>query len=299
MSAAGLAASRGDAPGEPSLTTRRTRRILVLAPHPDDEIVACAVAAHRARAEGADIFVLFLTTGVPPRDRLWRWQRRSYEARITRRRDEAVAATSLLGFAPVGFLPIPSRRLVAHLADAAAAVDRALSETAADCLWVTAFEGAHQDHDAANAVAAGLRDRVPVWEFAAYNLAGGRICVNRFADARGGVIELRLSAAEAALKRQALAIYASERGNLAHIRVAEEAYRPLPRHDYAAPPHAGTLFRERFHWVPFRHPRVDFTPSAEIYAALGEWSRGGAPGVAAASPPPHEFASCRRHPSSS
>jgi LmbE family N-acetylglucosaminyl deacetylase len=299
VSAAGLAAGRGDAPGELSLTTRRTRRILVLAPHPDDEIVACAVAAHRERAAGADIFVLFLTTGVPPRDRLWRWQRRSYEARIARRRDEALAATSLLGFQPVGFLPIPSRRLVSYLADAAAAVDRALGETAADCLWVTAFEGAHQDHDAANAVAAAMRDRVPVWEFAAYNFAGGRIRVNRFADVRGGVIELRLSAAEAALKRRALAVYASERGNLAHIRFADEAYRPLPRHDYAAPPHPGRLFRERFQWVPFRHPRVDFAPSGEIYAALGDWSRGGAPGAAAASPPPDEFSSSRRHPSSS
>ena len=49
----------------------------------------------------------------------------------------------------------------------------------------------------------------------------------------------------------------------------------MPRHDYAAPPHAGTLFRERFHWVPFRHPRIDFAPSAEIYSVLGEWSATG------------------------
>jgi hypothetical protein len=28
------------------------------------------------------------------------------------------------------------------------------------------------------------------------------------------------------------------------------------------------LFRERFHWVPFRHPRIDFDRSADILAAL-------------------------------
>lgn len=257
--------------GEAGLTSRSARRILLLAPHPDDEIVACGIAAVRARAEGARIFTLYLTTGVPPREVLWPWQRGRYGARISRRREEAVAAAALFGWEPVGFLDIPSRRLIAHLDEAAAAIGEALGETQASELWVPAFEGAHQDHDAANALAASVRHRLPVWEFAAYNLAGGRVRSNRFLDARGGVIELPLSRAEVARKRRALAIYASERGNLAHVRVAEEAYRPLPRHDYAAPPHPGRLFRERFHWVPFRHPRIDFTPSAEIYSVLGHW----------------------------
>ena len=248
-----------------------TRRILVLAPHPDDEVVACGIAALRARNAGAELFVLYLTTGVPPRDLLWPWQRHGYAARVTRRRDEAIQAAPLMGLRPTGFLEIPSRRLLAHLNVAMSAVHRALDETAADCIWVPAFEGAHQDHDAANALAARANNRLPVWEFAAYNYCGGRARSNRFLDARGGVIELRLNREEVALKRQTLAVYASERGNLAHIKVAEEAYRLLPRHDYGAPPHAGTLFRERLRWVPFRHPRVDFTPSSEIYPVLGRW----------------------------
>jgi N-acetylglucosamine malate deacetylase 1 len=267
-----MAAGRGDAMGERNIAPQRARRILILAPHPDDEVVACGVAARRARAEGGAIFVLFLTTGVPPRDVLWRWQRAGCEARVARRRDEALAAATMLGLRPAGFLDIHSRRLIAHLDEAVAAIDRALTETRATELWVTAFEGAHQDHDAANALAASFRNRLPVWEFAAYNLAGGRVRSNRFLDARGGVVELRLDRSESALKRRALAVYASERGNLGHIRVLEEAYRPLPRHDYAGPPHPGTLFRERFQWVPLRHPRIDFTPSREIYPTLGRWS---------------------------
>jgi len=267
-----MAAGGGDALGGPNITPRRVRRILILAPHPDDEVVACGIAARRARAEGAEIFVLFLTTGVPPRELLWRWQRQRYEARIMRRRDEALAAAAMLGVQPAGFLDTPSRRLLAHIEKAVAAIDRALTETRATELWVTAFEGAHQDHDAANAFAASFRDRLPIWEFAAYNLAGGRVRSNRFLDARGGVVELRLDREEVSLKRRASAAYGSERGNLGHIRVFEEAYRPLPHHDYAAPPHAGTLFRERFQWVPLRHPRIDFTPSAEVYGALGRWS---------------------------
>ena len=251
------------------------RRVLILAPHPDDEIVACGIAAMRARREGAAVSVVFLTTGVPPREVLWPWQRARYEARVTRRRDEAERAATLLQIGLGGFSDIPSRRLVSHLDEAAESVKRTLEATAATELWVPAFEGAHQDHDAANALAAGFRDRLPVWEFAAYNYAGGKVRTNRFFDARGGVVEIEADRDEVALKRRALALYASERGNLRHIRMLEEAYRPLPRHDYAAPPHAGTLFRERFHWAPFRHPRIDFTPSVEIYSLLGKWGGSG------------------------
>lgn len=249
------------------------RRVLVLAPHPDDEIVACGMTALRARNAGADLAVLYLTTGIPPHELLWPWQRGRYQARIVRRREEAIEAAPLCGLRPAGFLEIPSRRLIAHLDAAAAALDRAIAETAADGLWVPAFEGAHQDHDAANALAARFRDRLPVWEFAAYNYVGGRVRSNRFpAAGPDAAVELRLGGEEKALKRTALSLYASERRNLGHIHLVAEVHRPLPRHDYAAPPHPGKLFRERFQWVPFRHPRIDFTPSADVYAALGRWS---------------------------
>ena len=267
MAGGGRLASRDRA----ALSTQA--RILILAPHPDDEIVACGITAFRAHRSGAEVFVLYLTTGVPPRERLWPWQRAGHGGRVARRRGEAMAAAPLMKLQPTGFLDIPSRGLIARLDEAAAAVERTLTETAAERLWVTGFEGAHQDHDGANAIAARFADRVAVWEFAAYNYTGGRVCSNRFPDARGGVIELNLNDQEQELKRQALRVYASESGNLAHIKVTMETCRPLPRHDYAAPPHTGTLFRERFHWVPFHHPRIDFTPSAEVYAALGRWSR--------------------------
>lgn len=267
-----MAAGRGGAMAGPSLAPHRLRRILILAPHPDDDIVACGIAARHARAKGAEIFVLFLTTGVPPRETLWPWRGSNYNRRVERRREEALAAMMQLGAQPAGFLDLPSRGLIASLDTAAAVLEQALRETRAGELWVTAFEGAHQDHDAANALAANFRDRLPVWEFAAYNFAGAKVRSNRFPDARGGVVELRLSREEGRLKRRMLALYASESGNLSHIRVEQEAWRPLPRYDYVGPPHPGTLFRERFHWVLLRHPRIDLTPSAEIYAVLAPWN---------------------------
>src|SRR5436190_10418929 len=190
------------------------RRILILAPHPDDEIVACGIAALRARAAGARVFVLYLTTGVPAPGALWPWQRKGHAARLSCRRTEARLAAGLFGMESIGCLDHPSRRLRHHLDAAAAEIGRAIMEHAIETLWVPAFEGAHQDHDAANAVAAQFCDVLPVHEFAAYNFAGGRVWSNRFADRQGGEVTIEATAVEAALKRQALACYESERGNL-------------------------------------------------------------------------------------
>src|SRR5205823_6453240 len=181
-------------------------------------------------------------------------------------------AAAVLGLAPLGFRDAPSRRLRADLDRAAAELDAVVARCAADALWVLAFEGGHQDHDAANALAASFAGRLPVWEFAAYNFAGGRVQANRFTSERGGEVAIEASLAEAQEKRAALGCYVSERGNLGIIGGEREFCRPLPAYDYAARPHLGRLFRERFHWVPFRHPRVDFVPSAEIYRDIGSWA---------------------------
>ena len=246
-------------------------RVLILAPHPDDEIVACGISASRAIAAGARVFVMHLTTGVPPAAALWRWQRPAYRARVWRRQEEALEASRRLGIEIVGFRDTAARRLRLDLAAAADDIRAAIARCGAEAVWVPAFEGAHQDHDAANGLAATLADTVPVWEFAAYNFGGGRVRSNAFAAERGGEVEVAATPAEAERKRAALACYVSERGNLRHIATNREACRPLPAHDYSRSPHPGTLFRERFHWVPVPHPRVDFDDSAEIYRQLAPW----------------------------
>jgi len=248
-------------------------RILLLAPHPDDEVVGAAVAAKRAIAGGAEVFVLYLTTGVPPAPALWPWQRPGHGARVSRRREEARQAAGLMALKPAGFLDWPSRSLKSHLAEAEAAIARALAEHRIEALWAPAWEGAHQDHDAANFLAARFAGALPVLEFAEYNYAGGRVRSGEFRPGGEAAGILELTAEEMAWKRRLLACYASERGNLAHIRVATEAFRPLAGHDYAASPHPGTLFWERFHWVPFRHPRIDFTRAAVLRAALAAYAR--------------------------
>jgi len=245
-------------------------RILLLIPHPDDEVVGAAATIHRCRGAGDEFFGAYLTDGVPAGEQLWPWDRPRRATRARRRRGEAQAVARMLGIEPVVFFDWPSRTLKAHLDEAAARIAVVLAERAIDAIWVSAWEGGHQDHDVASFLAARVRGERPVIEFAEYNRGRGAVCWNRFAAPNGSEAELRLTAAEIAAKRRLLALYRSERANLALVRVAVESRRPMPVYDYGRPPHAGTLLRERFQWVGrlVRHPRIDFEPTETICAAL-------------------------------
>jgi LmbE family N-acetylglucosaminyl deacetylase len=252
------------------------RRILILAPHPDDETVGCAIAAQRARHGGAAVFVLTLTTGIPPKAALFPWQRAAYLARSARCRAEGEVVAALLQLTPLGFAEFPSRTLKTAAAAAHGLIADAVASRGIDEIWAPAWEGGHQDHDVTNFLAARFADRVRVVEFAEYNFAGGTVRSQIFPAAIGNEELIALTPAEADLKAKALAIYHSERGNLAHVRTAQEILRPLPPHDYTRAPHNGTLFRERFHWVPFRHPRIDFERSEDVRRVLGRLNQAAA-----------------------
>ncbi len=243
------------------------RRILVLVPHPDDEVVGCAAAVRRATARGARLFAVYLTTGLPPIDRAWPWQRAEQQARLARRRAEALAVATRLRLDPLAFMDWPACRLKDHLGEARALIGSHVRAQSIDRLWVPAYEGGHQDHDVANFLGAQLRRQVEVLEFAEYNFARG-VRTNEFPFATGHESVLELSAEESAWKRGLVGLYRSERDNLAHVGFAREVLRPIALYDYGSPPHAGMLFYERFHGVPFRHPRVDFTSPAEVCRAL-------------------------------
>ena len=245
-------------------------RILLLAPHPDDELAGCCAAIGRARAQGSSLSIAFLTTGIPARERLWPWDRASYAARVERRRDEARGVCAELGAEIVHVSEIAARRLKNALRATRDQVVKLCAARQADTLWVPAYEGGHPDHDAANFLASTLRLALPVWEFSEYNFQGGRVHSNEFPAATGSEIELKLTDAEQRLKRKLLAMYASERRNLNYLQTEREVFRPLADYDYSRPPHAGTLFYRRFAWASF-HPRVNEVRPEEVSSAIAEF----------------------------
>ena len=247
------------------------RRILILVAHPDDEVVACAASITRARAEGATISALYLTHGCLARDTLWPWQRKSYQQFVDRRRAEADAAATFLGIQPVGWSDRPARHLWQNLPDVYQEVEQAINQYRPDQLWVPAYEGGNPDHDALNAIGFSFKTRLSVLEFTEYNYYGGKPRSQTFISADETTRILTLNPEEQTQKKNALALYASERGNLSSIACQQESYRPISAYDYAQPPHQGTLWYNRFQWVPFRHPRIDRTPAQMVSQAMQDF----------------------------
>lgn len=118
--------------------TGRMRRVLVLAPHPDDEVLGCGGTMARLAAEGAHVEVAVLTRGGPPRFD-------ADQAQVVRA--EAERSHALLGVASTRFLNLPAAELdgLAH-ADLNAAIAGVLAEVAPDTLFVPFAGDLHLDH---------------------------------------------------------------------------------------------------------------------------------------------------------
>jgi LmbE family N-acetylglucosaminyl deacetylase len=244
------------------------RRILLLIPHPDDEVVGCAATIKRAKTDGSQIFALYLTHGCIARQRMWRWERKKYDALVARRRAEGEKAAAFLGITPLGWSDRPARHIRFAMNDVYEEIALAIASQGCDQIWTPTYEGGNADHDAVNALASVFASQINVLEFAEYNFSGGHAHSQEFPKIYGTETSVTLSPTEQQKKRMALAIYASERGNLDYVHTQRECFRPLVAYDYSQPPHKGTLWYTRFQWVPFRHPRVDFTHPQDVSRAI-------------------------------
>jgi N-acetylglucosamine malate deacetylase 1 len=247
-------------------------KILALIPHADDEIVGPGIALYRRQQKGDSILLADLTHGCPPEDSLWPWQRgKAYRNRVATRAKEATNVAKAMNAArfPIGH--IPARQVRFHLHDLFNHLQHLITEQKIDEVWAPAYEGGNADHDAANALAFALQQSntgLKVFEFAEYHAAKGTIESQSFPHKNGEEEIVTLTGAEQALKKQWLALYVSEQKNLFYVKTEQEMIRPLARYDYTRPPHDGRLGYERFHWVPFRHPRIDWAKGAENSATI-------------------------------
>ena len=247
------------------------KNILILVPHPDDEIVACMAALRRAQQTGACVFALYLTHGCLARHTLWPWQRKNYEKYVERRRKESEEVAAYLSITSLGRSMRAARHLWCDLPIVFDEICQVLKRHPIDEVWVPAYEGGNADHDALNAVGTILSKRVKVIEFAEYNYNHGTKSSQKFLFVNGSESDLYLTSEEQKTKRFALDLYQSEKINLNYVDIKRESHRPLVCYDYSVPAHKGILWYQRFQWVPFRHPRVDFTDPQQVSNAILEF----------------------------
>jgi len=120
------------------VTPSAVRRLLVIAPHPDDEVLGCGGTMARLADAGTQVHVAIVTRGTPP---LYS------ESDHARDCEHARAAHSILGVSETHFLRFPAARLdtVPH-GEVNAALARLLAEIAPDTLLLPFGGDIHIDH---------------------------------------------------------------------------------------------------------------------------------------------------------
>ena len=128
-------------------------RVMVLAPHPDDETLGCGATIAKLTASGAHVVVVFVSDGGMGDPQAY-----CGGDVVQVRKAEAERATSALGVADVRFLGFPDGELVADAA-LEQAIAREWVEIEPDWVFTTATVDAHRDHMVVGQLARGIRDR--------------------------------------------------------------------------------------------------------------------------------------------
>lgn len=116
--------------------------VLVLAPHPDDEIFGCGAALASLRTAGADVVVLLVTDGAVTADPAE--YRRVADVRL----DESRAALEILGGGRVESLGLPDRGLGSRISEITRELRKALRAHRPDLVFVPSPVEIHPDHRA-------------------------------------------------------------------------------------------------------------------------------------------------------
>lgn len=113
-------------------------RILVIAPHPDDEVLGVGATLRRLTLEGHEAQIAIVTKG---------WAPLFPEAQVNQVRAEARAAADLLGVPSLRFLDLPVTQLHAlprH--ELNAALQRLIDDAAPDWVFLPFPGDRHEDH---------------------------------------------------------------------------------------------------------------------------------------------------------
>ncbi|KJV37091.1 hypothetical protein VI08_01605 [Luteibacter yeojuensis] len=261
-------------------TIDATTRLLVIAPHPDDESLAAGMLIQRCLALGGTVDVALLTDGD---DNPWpqRWDekrliigaagRRRWGAR---RRQEVASALSLLGVEPARFHPMGwhdmqvTTELRHRHADAVGALRAVVAAMGPTLVVIPDLGDRHPDHGAAHVLARlALHDAGSTAEVLTYMVHGTEACAPEdliVPDADPGRQGIKTAAVQAHATQMVLS----------RERMLALASRP-ERFDRPPPPVAGDTLR--LPWRPGRFARARLRVLLADGQGSRHWTWRGAP----------------------
>lgn len=146
-----------------------SKRIVVIAPHPDDEVIGPGGTLLRAQARGSGITIVFLTDGEPIAEK------------AASRRAEAEQVCDRLGFSS-RFLGLPSGMLSASQ-EAIGALGKTLADLTPDILFLPFMLDDNDDHRAASYIFASVAETfqlnrgLEIWAYQVYSALPANLLV--------------------------------------------------------------------------------------------------------------------------
>jgi len=124
------------------ITRLPPENVLILAPHPDDEIIGCGGAIIKHIRKGSRIFVIYLTDGREG------GQNTDHLALSNLRKEEAKAGLRVMGCSEFLFMDYPDLRLCEYMEECAKALAKVIADFKPDSIFVPNFLEASLDHAA-------------------------------------------------------------------------------------------------------------------------------------------------------
>ncbi|MFH0959371.1 MAG: PIG-L deacetylase family protein [Pseudomonadota bacterium] len=249
-------------------------RALFVFAHPDDDVFITGTMK-KYILSGLGIRAVWLTSG-------------GYFGGQKRREQELTRAASELGLLSQDYdlLRFPDLGLMNSMNNAALELSAILCDFKPDKIFVTAFEGGHPDHDAANFIVhdASIRSELKcdIFEFPLYNGAGSLLTwrwrINSFPPGGPSPLFQPLQETEINCKYKSMKIYSSQWMYMVPARLTRsrnfltrhgEPYRLCPSdRDHCIPPHKGRLNYERWFNSFMRVKFTDFARAVKKARSL-------------------------------
>ncbi len=228
------------------------RTLLIVAAHPDDEVLGCA---HELLRHPARCRVLHTTDGAPFEERFWAQAGAvSRKAYAQYRRAELMRAMDTLDVAPdrVDCLGIPDREAARQLPTLIEGIVAYLHQWKPSIVYTHPFEGGHPDHDATAFAVQQACGKVEAAggivperrEFTSYHAKDGEFHSGEFLSGAGCVQTVELSSEEQGRKRAALDCYRSQQRVIQRFALSPHRWRLAPHYRFTVRPHDGPLYYE-------------------------------------------------------